>query len=93
MYESLVSQPADVRTYKGEALLHRAAIGRFRCFSISLFPVARPALYLMPIQRVVASQLSEFFRPGRRVFSRIAILGLYGSVMFVWLNYAGHSQS
>lgn len=60
---------------------------------ISATAVDRVALYFMPIQLVVASYLPEFFSPKDRVFSRIAILGLYGAVLFVWLNYATHSAA
>ena len=60
---------------------------------VSATAVDRVALYLMPIQLVVASYLPEFFSRKDRVFPRIGVLGLYGAVMFVWLNYAGHSHA
>lgn len=58
---------------------------------VSATAVDRVALYLMPIQLVVASYLPQFFNVESRVIARIAVLGLYGFVQFVWLNYAGHS--
>lgn len=61
--------------------------------AVSATAVDRVALYLMPIQLVVASYFPQFFRPNGRVFARIAVLGLYGAVMFVWLNYAGHRSA
>lgn len=60
---------------------------------VSATAVDRVALYLMPIQLVVASYLPQFFNVQSRIIARIAILGLYGAVMFVWLNYAGHSNA
>lgn len=58
--------------------------------AVSATAVDRAALYLMPIQLVVASYLPQFFRSESRVIARIAILAMYGLVMFVWLNYASH---
>lgn len=60
--------------------------------AVSATAVDRVALYLMPIQLVVASYLPQFFSVGSRLIARVAILGFYGAVMFVWLNYAGHSN-
>lgn len=61
--------------------------------AVSATAVDRVALYLMPIQLVIASYLPQFFNAGSRMIARIAILGFYAAVMFVWLNYAGHSNS
>ena len=61
--------------------------------AVSATAVDRVALYLMPIQLVVASYLPEFFSRKDRILSRIGVLGLYGAVMFVWLNYAGHRNA
>ncbi|MES1941979.1 hypothetical protein T5B8_17151 [Salinisphaera sp. T5B8] len=61
--------------------------------AVSATAVDRVALYLMPIQLVVASYLPEFFSRKDRILPRIGLLGLYGAVMFVWLNYAGHSDA
>ena len=58
--------------------------------SFSATAVDRVALYLMPIQLVVASHFPAFFHQKDRVLARVGVLGLYGAVMFVWLNYAGN---
>ncbi|MES1952420.1 hypothetical protein S4A8_16257 [Salinisphaera sp. S4-8] len=66
------------------------------CLPLLLFSVTavdRVALYLMPIQLVVASHLTGFVSARTRVISRVAILGVYALVMFVWLNYAGHREA
>lgn len=60
---------------------------------VSATAVDRVALYFMPIQLVVASYFPSFFRSESRVISRIAVLGFYGAVLFVWLNYAAHNNS
>ena len=61
--------------------------------AVSATAVDRVALYLMPIQLVVASYLPEFFSRKDRILPRIGVMGLYGAVMFVWLNYAGHRNA
>jgi hypothetical protein len=56
--------------------------------------VDRLALYLTPLQVVVFSRLPFLARkelnPDTMVF--LIVIG-YGSVLFVWLNYASHAQS
>jgi len=59
---------------------------------VSATAVDRVDLYFMPIQLVVASYLPSFFLSNSRVIARIAIIGLYGAVLFVWLNYSVHSN-
>lgn len=61
--------------------------------AVSATAVDRVALYFMPIQLVVASYFQEFFHHNSRVLTRVVVLGLYGAVLFVWLNYAGHREA
>lgn len=55
--------------------------------------VDRVALYFMPIQLVVASSIPGFFPTRERVLPRLAVLGFYGLVLFVWLNFASHRKA
>jgi len=54
--------------------------------------VDRVALYFMPIQLVVFSSLPQLVRADSRILVRVAVIGFYGLVEFVWLNYAGHRE-
>ncbi len=60
--------------------------------AVSTTAVDRVALYLMPIQLVIASHFPLFFSPTSRVLARLLVLGFYGAVLFVWLNFASHSD-
>jgi hypothetical protein len=56
--------------------------------------IDRIALYMLPLQLVVFSSLPEAFSPrgkGTRTWVAIVLL-YYGLVLFVWLNFASHSQ-
>ena len=55
--------------------------------------VDRVALYLMPIQLVVWSYAPQLVAPAQRVYVRLAVLGGYAAVLFVWLNYASHRDA
>lgn len=53
----------------------------------------RMALYLIPLQLVVASHLPSTFgrRGGQNTGATFVILCYFGLVQFVWLNFASHS--
>jgi hypothetical protein len=53
----------------------------------------RIGLYLLPIQLVVFSYLPEIFSKSRALSQWIVIgvIGYYGLVLFVWLNFATHA--
>lgn len=54
--------------------------------------VDRVALYLTPIQLVVLSRLPALIgEPALRGAAVVTILGTYGLVLWVWLNYAIHA--
>jgi len=57
--------------------------------------VDRVALYMLPLQFVVFSNLPVRFGSsvGGRFFITAAIIGFYASVLLVWLNYAGHADA
>lgn len=56
--------------------------------------VDRIALYMLPLQMVVSSHLPEVFgKPrGRDQELVFGVLLYYATVLFVWLNFANHSQ-
>jgi len=55
--------------------------------------VDRMALYLAPLQLVVWSRLPLLFATVRaRTFMIATILGLYATVMFVWLTYGTNAR-
>ncbi|ROO26351.1 EpsG family protein [Salinisphaera japonica] len=60
--------------------------------AVSTTAVDRVALYLMPIQLVIASHFTYFFSAASRVLARSLLLAFYGVVLFVWLNFASHSN-
>jgi len=66
--------------------------------AMALVPVAstavdRMALYLAPLQLVVWARLPLLFATVRgRTYMITAILALYATVMFVWLNYGTHAR-
>ena len=57
--------------------------------------VDRIGLYMLPLQLLVFSYLPDVFgRQGRRNGGWVfAVLGYYGAVLFVWLNFAVHSDA
>lgn len=56
--------------------------------------VDRIALYMLPLQMVVFSHFPDVFgkRRGRNQELILGVLLYYAMVLFVWLNYANHSQ-
>jgi hypothetical protein len=56
--------------------------------------VDRIALYMLPLQLVVFSHLPSALigRRGSAVGGSLLVLLYYGAVLFVWLNFASHSQ-
>lgn len=60
--------------------------------AVSTTAVDRVALYLMPIQLVIASYAPLFFNKSSRVLARGLVLCFYGLILFVWLNFASHSS-
>jgi hypothetical protein len=56
--------------------------------------VDRIALYFLPLQLFVFSRLPRLFRsPAVRTQIILAILAAYAAVLFIWLNFAFHSDS
>lgn len=55
----------------------------------------RIGLYMLPLQLAICSQLPNVLGPraGRNQQMEFAILFFYGVVLFVWLNFATHSQA
>ncbi|ERJ17537.1 hypothetical protein SSPSH_003642 [Salinisphaera shabanensis E1L3A] len=60
---------------------------------VFLAPVAvdRVALYLSPIQLMVAAYSVQFFKSYDRVLARVAVIGVYAMVQYTWLVYGAHS--
>jgi len=55
--------------------------------------VDRVALYFIPIQLYVFSRLPDVIAGGQhRMAIRFLVVAYYAAVLFVWLNYANHSQ-
>jgi hypothetical protein len=55
--------------------------------------VDRVALYLIPIQLFVFARVPRLARTVRvRTFLVLGVVGYYTAVLFVWLNFATHSQ-
>lgn len=55
--------------------------------------VDRMALYLLPIQMIACTRLQRFFTRGvARMAMPVLVLIIYGTVQFVWLNYAKHAE-
>ena len=55
--------------------------------------VDRVALYFIPIQLYVFSRLPDVMANGQhRMAIRFLVVAYYAAVLFVWLNYASHSQ-
>jgi hypothetical protein len=88
-----IMAPTDYRIWRAMAWL---SIAMFVALLSSGFSTAldRMALYLIPIQLAVFSYLPDVV--GKRNGRNTAIVGLilfyYGVVLFVWLNFATHSQ-
>lgn len=70
-----------------------AAVACLPVVFIAPTAVDRVALYLIPVQLVVASHLPQLTRRDSRVWSRGVVVLVYASVMFVWLNFAGHREN
>ncbi len=55
--------------------------------------VDRVALYFIPLQLYVFSRLPDVLGGGQhRIMVRFMVVSYYAAVLFVWLNYAHHSQ-
>jgi hypothetical protein len=55
--------------------------------------VDRVALYFIPIQVYVFSRVPDAMESGQhRKATRLLVVAYYAAVLFVWLNYANHSQ-
>ncbi|HKI60828.1 MAG TPA: EpsG family protein [Mariprofundaceae bacterium] len=68
-------------------------LGAMVLLPIASTAVDRMALYLAPLQLVVWSRVPLLFATVRaRTFAIATILGLYATVLFVWLTYATHAR-
>lgn len=62
--------------------------------AVSLTAVDRIALYFIPLQLVVFSQLPRIARSVKiRTAIVVGIVGYYAAVQFVWLNFASHANA
>ena len=74
------------------ALLALACVG-WLMVSPSSTAVDRVALYLIPLQLFVFSRLPDLMGRGRGLRNWVmAVVAYYTAVLFVWLNFATHSQ-
>lgn len=85
-------QPAERNLWVLMALLALASVG-WLLVSSSSTAVDRLALYLIPLQLFVFTRLPDLMGHGRgRRNWVLAVVAYYGAVLFVWLNFATHSQ-
>ena len=74
------------------ALLSLASVG-WLLVSSSSTAVDRLALYLIPLQLFVFARLPDLMGRGRGMRNWVlAVVVYYAAVLFVWLNFATHSQ-
>jgi hypothetical protein len=85
---------AELRLWLLFALISLALFGVFLASPAST-AVDRIALYMLPLQLVVFSHLPDVLAdPSERDVSPqvLGVVGLYGLVQFVWLNFADHAH-
>jgi hypothetical protein len=81
----------DARLWQWFAIISLALIGVV-LLTPATAAVDRVALYLLPLQIVVFSNLPDALAPTRgRTVLAAAVLLYYATVQFVWLNYASHA--
>ena len=85
-------QPAERNLWVTMALLSLGSVG-WLLVSSSSTAVDRMALYLIPLQLFVFSRLPDLMGRGRGLRNWVmAVVAYYTAVLFVWLNFATHSQ-
>ena len=88
----IVWQPAERNLWLAMALLSLGSVG-WLLMSPSSTAVDRMALYLLPLQLFVFSRLPDLMGRGRGLRIWVtAVVAYYAAVMFVWLNFATHSD-
>ena len=88
----IVWQPAERNLWLTMALLSLGSVGWLLVASSST-AVDRMALYLIPLQLFVFSRLPDLMGRGRRLRNWVmAVVAYYAAVLFVWLNFATHSE-
>ena len=80
--------------YKFWLLISIVSISVLFFLSISSTVVDRLSLYLIPLQLLVYSRLPIVYRNKiSPKIIKILIIGFYGIVLFVWLNFASHANT
>ena len=88
----IVWQPAERNLWLTMALLSLGSVG-WLLVSSSSTAVDRMALYLIPLQLFVFSRLPDLMGRGRGLRNWVmAVVAYYAAVLFVWLNFATHSN-
>ena len=88
----IVWQPAERNLWLAMALLSLGSVV-WLLMSPSSTAVDRMALYLLPLQLFVFSRLPDLMGRGRGLRNWVAaVVAYYAAVLFVWLNFATHSD-
>lgn len=86
--------PDQARLYRNFAIAALVALAAL-LIGLPSTAVDRLALYILPIQMVVMARLVALFPQDQQSAFMLAvgIVGLYGLVLYVWLNYAINAQA
>lgn len=86
----LIPDPTELKLWTWMALLSLACLP---LVVISSTAVDRVALYFIPIQLYVFARLDRLaVRRDHRALIVIGVVGYYGVIEFVWLNFASHAM-